>query len=147
MPEHDAALVTSLGASIAWRQFRFADVAILCQRYLELPPGSETDYLSRHELEVKLAHANLLLGKVDLGIRQFEDALTQQINYPQKIRLIRIRSELVLGLYDLGEDNLPDPSISNFIANLLRQIEGHAQKAPLAEQATTNAELIEILIS
>jgi len=145
--EDDAVLVAMLGWTIAMRQVRFNDAVVVARQFFAHPNATGTDEIHWHEMIVNLGLAQVLAGQVEEGIQQLQDSIARRRKFPLTYCLALIRGRFTWVLEDLGRDKKPDPRIAMFITEILGQSRGQTRKARLAEQATTNAELIEILIS
>ena len=145
----EAALVASLGISIALRQARYADAIAVAGEYLDHPEASRADedtQINTNHISVRLASALIMAGRIEEGIDRFASELSGP-GLSQAYRKNVVRLEIFAPLRDLGEDEVADRRTCAFTASLIRGLQGQHAKARKATACATNGDLLRLLDS
>lgn len=139
----DAALVASLGITIALRQREYARAATLAQEFLGHPDASG-DEIDRNHLATRYAAALILLGRVEEGLA----GLAAELKGPDigpNVRRAIVRNTLVDVLGALDPSELLDRRLATFAGFMLSDWPGHRRKAAAAARCTTIGQLLATL--
>ena len=135
--------VTSLGSTIAFRQYRYADAAKLALQFHD-HPDAEDDEVYWVNTVATAGRCLILGGQVDEGLSRLREVLKRE-NYPLPIRFIEVRNQIQIVLQDQAEDAVIDSRVVGFAASMLEGWKGQKSKARRALECFTNGDLFRLL--
>lgn len=139
----DAALISLLGSTLALQDGSYQLAKDLCRQFLDhegLTNDHSTEVVNFY---VRHGMADILLGNVEDGLewlsRPFQETMFEHRLYP-----FIVRAELKSLFHDLGQENLPNPLVANFLVELIRYLPKGKSLVDRASKVTSYRELDEI---
>jgi len=143
----DASLVASLGVSIAFQEYRYADAVDLARQFLNHPGLEHSDPVYSKEHFLSALGLNLMLiGRIEEGLAEFERMLTK-LPGPLSHRRRLVRNQLIILAEEGDAEAAPDLKVVAFASQLLSNMPGQKRKSAKILDAKSNQEFIDILES
>jgi len=141
----DAALVTLQASTAALQGQRYPEAMEICARYFLHPDEKKRgDYVYRVSFGTRVGVAAVLTGKVEEGVASLAQTLNR-IKAPLVWHRLEMRDDLEAMCSSLGEDQLVDPLIGEFLVRYYVGWPEQAPRAQLIEKSKTYREAMKVL--